>query len=215
MKTILLGLSSVLGLLTTPPAAPNSAQDLKTYLTIREQVKAMDLAVLKKIAENPVEKNVKRGLASYYTFIKVPLPENNPAAGKAAVDALETAATTYMDPLTYVKLAQIYAFDNPTFNVKQDRSKALKYLSIAWEIADLSDRATGDNALLTLIINNSLGLGDGFMADNANGRFAMKKAIDATRPEVLAARSRFKKLYNLSVKDEFTNSTNVERHYGG
>ncbi|QMW01078.1 hypothetical protein [Spirosoma foliorum] len=215
MKTLLLGLSSVLGLFTTPAAAPNSAQDLKDYLTIREQIKAMDMAALKKIATSPDEKTVKKGLATYYSFIKVPLPENNPAAGKAAVDALETAANTYMDPIAYVKLAIVYAQDNPSFNIKQDRTKSLKYLSIAWEIADLSDKATHDNALLTLIVNNSLGLGDGFYRDNTNGTFAMKKALDTIRPEVLAARGRFKKLYNLSVKDEFTGSTNVERHYGG
>lgn len=215
MKTILFGLSSVLGLFTTPAAAPNSVQDLKNYLTIRDQMKAADMTVLKKIASDPNEKTVKKGLATYYTFIKAPLPENNPAAGKSAVDALETAANLYMDPIAYVKLAIDYAHDNPAFNIKQDRTKSLKYLSIAWEIADLSDRATGDNALLTLIVNNSLGLGDGFYTDNTNGKFAMKKALDAIRPEVLSARGRFKKLYNLSVKDEFVGSTNVERHYGG
>ena len=214
MKTILLGLTSVLGLYTTPAVAPNSAQDLKSYLTIREQMKALDMPALKKITTDPNEKNVKKGLATYYTFIKAPLPENNPAAGKLAVDALETAVNIYMDPIAYVKLAIIYANDNPSFNIKQDRTKSLKYLSIAWEIADLSDRATGDNALLTLIINNSLGIGDGLLADNANGRFAMKKALDSIRPDVLNARNRFKKLYNLSVKDEFVGSTNVERHYG-
>ncbi|GAB4029867.1 hypothetical protein [Spirosoma gilvum] len=215
MKTILLGLSTVFGLYTNPSVAPNSAQDLKTYMTLRDQIKALDLAELKKIAANPSEKNVRKGLSTFYIFLKTPLPANNPAAGKSAIDALETAANTYMDPIAYVKLAMAYAQDNPTFALKQDRTKALKYLSIAWEIADLSDRATGDNALLTLIVNNSLGLGDGFVVENTNGRFAMKKALDAIRPEVLSARSRFKKLYNLTVKDENPGSTNVERHYGG
>ncbi len=212
MKTILL---SLFGLYTLPTAPQNSAQDLKNYLTIREQLKAADFTTLKKLAASPAEKTVKRGISSYYLFLKAPLPEGNPAVAKAAVDALETAANTYMDPVAYVKLAQIYAQDHPDFNVKQDRSRSLKYLSIAWEIADLSDRATGDNALLTLIINNSLGLADGFWADNVNGRFAMKKHLDAIRPDVLTARGRFKKLYNLTVKDEFVGSTNVERHYGG
>jgi hypothetical protein len=77
------------------------------------------------------------------------------------------------------------------------------------------DRATKDNGLLTLVVNSSLGLGDGFYTDHVNGKFAMKKALDIIRPDVLAARGRFKKLYNLSVKDEFAGSTNVERHYGG
>jgi hypothetical protein len=215
MNTILFAFSTLFTLFANPATAPNSAQDLKNYMNTREEIKAMDFASLKKIEENPAEKNVRKGLASYYTFIKAPLPENNPAAGKAAVDALETTAKTYMDPVAYVKLAIVYAQDNPSFNVKQDRVKALKYLSVAWEIADLSERATGNNALLTLIINNSLGLGDGFYADNVNGKFAMKKALDTIRPEVLASRVRFKKLYNLTVKDEFTGSTNVERHYGG
>lgn len=215
MLTILLGLSSLLGLYTTPAVPQNSAQDLKNYLPLREQLKAADLTALKKVAASPGEKNVKRGISTYYLFLKTPLPEGNPVVGKALVDALETAANTYMDPIAFVKLAQVYAHDNPDFKVKQDRTKALKYLSIAWEIADLSDRATGDNALLTLIINNSLGLGDGFWADQVNGRFAMKKTLDAIRTDVLSARGRFKKLYNLSVKDEFTSSTNVERHYGG
>ncbi|GAB2579220.1 hypothetical protein [Spirosoma areae] len=214
MKTILLGLSSVFSLFATPLAAPNSALDLKNYLTTREQLKTADLAALKKIAASSSEKNVKRGLSAYYAFLKTPLPDGNVVAAKASIDALETAANTYMDPITYVKLAIVYAQDNPSFNLKQDRKKALIYLSIAWEIADLSDRATGDNGLLTLIINNSLGLGDGLWADQVNGKFAMKKNLDAIRPDVLSARARFKKLYNLSVKDEFAGSTNLERHYG-
>jgi hypothetical protein len=215
MKNILFGLSSMLGLYTTSALAQNSVQDIKDYMVIRDQLKALDLAALQKITVSPAEKNVKKGLATYYTFLKIHLPENNPAAGKVAVDALEASANMYMDPIAFVKLAIVYAHDNPSFNVKQDRAKSLKYLSIAWEIADLTDRATGDNALLTLIINNSLGIGDGLLADNMNGRFAMKKALDAMRPGVLSARERFKKLYNLSVKDEFAGSTNVERHYGG
>jgi hypothetical protein len=215
MRNILFGLSSMLGLYTTPLVAQNSAQDLKNYLVIRDQLKAADLATLKKIATSPSEKNVRKGLATYYTFLKTPLPENNPVVAKTAVDALETAANTYMDPIAFVKLAIVYARDNPSFNVKQDRVRSLKYLSIAWEIADLSDRATGDNALLTLIVNNSLGIGDGLLADNENGQFAMKKALDAMRPGVLSARERFKKLYNLPVKDQFAGSTNVDRHYGG
>jgi hypothetical protein len=215
MRNILFGLSSMLGLYTTPLVAQNSAQDLKNYLVIRDQLKAADLATLKKIATSPSERNVRKGLATYYTFLKTPLPENNPVVVKTAVDALETAANTYMDPIAFVKLAIVYARDNPSFNVKQDRVRSLKYLSIAWEIADLSDRATGDNALLTLIVNNSLGIGDGLLADNENGQFAMKKALDAMRPGVLSARERFKKLYNLPVKDQFAGSTNVDRHYGG
>lgn len=214
MQTILLSLGSLFGLYTMSAVPQNSAQDLKNYLTIREQLKATDLPALKKIAANTGEKTVRRGISTYYLFLKTPLPDGNPAAGKALVDALETAASTYMDPIAYVKLAQLYTRDNPDFNVKKDQVKALKYLSIAWEIADLSDRATGDNALLTLIINNSLGVGDGLYGDNVNGRFAMKKALDSVRPSVLGARERFKKLYNLSVNDEFVGSTNVERHYG-
>ncbi len=215
MKNFLLGLGSVFGLYATPALAQNSAQDLKNYLTIREQFKATDLVALKKAAANPGEKTVRRGLSAYYLFLKTPLPEGDLVAAKGMVDALETAANTYLDPLSLVKLAQIYARDNPDFNVKQDRTKSLTYLSMAWEIADLSDRATGDNALLTVIINNTLGIGDGFVADDAQGRFALKKALDAIRPGVLSLRQRFKKLYNLSVKDEFVGSTNVERHYGG
>ncbi|CAN5427139.1 hypothetical protein BH09BAC4_BH09BAC4_10380 [soil metagenome] len=215
MKNLLVGLSSMLGLYTTSALAQNSVQDIKNYLVLKDQLKALDLATLQKITANPTEKNVKKGLATYYTFLKTPLPEHNPTAGKVAIDALEASANRYMDPIALVKLAIVYAHDNPSINIKQDRAKSLKYLSIAWEIADLADRATGDNALLTLIINNSLGIGDGLLADNANGRFAMKKALDAMRPGVLSARERFKKLYNLSVKDEVAGSTNVERHYGG
>jgi hypothetical protein len=215
MTTLLFALSTLFSLFGNPAVVPNSALDLKNYLTTRDAVKALDYNGVQKITATPTEKNVKKGLASYYAFLKVPLPENNPAAGKKAVDALEASLNLYMDPLAYVKLAVIYAQDNPAFNIKQDRIKSLKYMSIAWEIADLSDRATSDNGLLTLIINGSLGLGDGFWADNVNGKFAMKKALDTVRPDVLAARVRFKKLYNLSVKDEFVGSTNVERHYGG
>lgn len=213
MKNILIGLSSLLSLYAAPTLDKSSVNDLKNYLKVREELKVTDLSVLKKIAASPAEKNVRKGIATYYIFLKTPLPENNPAVARAEVDALETAANTYMDPIAYVKLAVVYARDNPEFNVKQDRMKSLKYLSIAWEIADLSDRATGDNGLLTLIVNNSLGIGDGLLADNINGRFQMKKALDTVRPGVLSARERFKKLYNLSVKDEFVGSTNVERHY--
>jgi hypothetical protein len=213
MKMILIAISIMFGLYATPATAPNSAQDLKNYLETREQVKAMDMAALKKIETSGDEKTVKKGLASYYTFIKAPLPDNDPAAGKAAINALEKAANIHMDPISYVKLAVVYSRDNPAFDIKQDRIKALKYLSIAWEIADLSDRSTKDNGLLTLIINNSLGLGDGFYADQVNGRFPMKKALDTIRPDVLSARLRFKKLYNLTVQDEFAGSTAVERHY--
>lgn len=215
MTTLMFTLSIILGLLGNPAVVPNSAQDLKNYLTTRDQIKALDFNAVQKITATPAEKTVRKGLASYYSFLKVPLPENNPAAGKKAVDALEASLNLYMDPLAYAKLALIYAQDNPAFNIKQDRVKSLKYLSIAWEIADLSDRATKDNGLLTLVVNSSLGLGDGFYADHVNGKFPMKKTLDTIRPEVLAARSKFKKLYNLSVKDEFTGSTNVERHYGG
>jgi hypothetical protein len=215
MATLMFTLSTLFGLFGNPAVVPNSAQDLKNYLVIRDQVKALDFNAVQKITATPAEKNVRKGLASYYTFLKISLPENNPAAGKKAVDALEASLNLYMDPLAYVKMAVIYARDNPAFNIKQDRIKSLKYMSIAWEIADLSDRATKDNGLLTLVVNGSLGLGDGFYTDHVNGKFAMKKALDTIHPEVLAARSRFKKLYNLSVKDEFTGSTNVERHYGG
>lgn len=215
MATLMFTLSTLFGLFGNPAVVPNSALDLKNYLVTRDQVKALDFNAVQKITATPTEKNVRKGLASYYTFLKVPLPENNPAAGKKAVDALEASLNLYMDPLAYVKLAVIYARDNPAFNIKQDRIKSLRYLSIAWEIADLSDRATKDNGLLTLIVNSSLGLGDGFYTDHVNGKFEMKKALDTIRPDVLAARSKFKKLYNLSVKDEFAGSTNMERHYGG
>nr|WP_295926624.1 hypothetical protein [uncultured Dyadobacter sp.] len=215
MTTLIFTLSIILGLFGKPAAVPNSALDLKNYVTTRDQIKALDFNAVQKITATPTEKNVRKGLASYYTFLKVPLPKNNPAAGKKAVDALEASLNLYMDPLAYVKMAVIYAQDNPAFNIKQDRVKSLKYLSIAWEIADLSDRATKDNGLLTLVVNSSLGLGDGFYTDHVNGKFAMKKTLDTIRPDVLAARAKFKKLYNLSVKDEFAGSTNVERHYGG
>jgi hypothetical protein len=213
-NALLIGLALAFGSLPGRAADQNSAQDLKTYLSDREQVKALELPALKAMTADAHEKNAKRGIAAYYTFLKTRLPDGDIAAAKSSIDALEASANTYMDPLAYVKLAVIYSRDNPTFGIKQDETKALQYLSIAWELADLSDRATGDNALLTLIINNTLGLGDGFVAENASGKFAMKQALDTVRPAVLKERERFKKLYNLSVKDEFPGSTNVERHYG-
>jgi hypothetical protein len=212
--TLLIGITLAFGFLPGRAADQNTAQDLKSYLSDREQVKALELPALKAMAADLHEKNTKRGIAAYYTFLKTHLPDGDVAAAKSSIDALEAAAGVYMDPLTFVKLAIVYARDNPTFGVKQDETKALQYLSVAWELADLSDKATGDNGLLTLIINNTLGLGDGFLTESVNGKFAMKQALETIRPTVLKERERFKKLYHLSIKDEFPGSTNVERHYG-
>ena len=165
---------------------------------------------MKTIAANSGEKDTRRGLAEYYFFLKTPKPETE-ADGAKMIDLLLKAADTYMDPVTYVKLANLYSQDYPAYGSKRDLTRCLRYLSVAWEMADLSDKATGDNALLTLIINNTLGLGDGLFGEG--DKIALKKSLDAIRPGVLEARERFKKLYGLSVKDESPGTTALERHY--
>ena len=192
--------------------AQSTVDDLKAYLTQRDEIKTLDLPALKTIAANDHEKNTRRGLAEYYIFLRTPKSEGDAAAGAKQADAFVQAADTYMDPVTYVKLATFYSQDFPDFGSKRDLTKCLRYLSISWEMADLSDKATGDNALLTLVINNTLGLGDGIFG-NSGGKADLKKILDAIRPDVLKARERFKKMYGLSVKDEYPDSTNLERHY--
>ena len=217
MKTLLLAA----GLLTVAtPAfaqfgvvnAQDAADELKGYLAQRDEIKTLELPALKTIAGDPKEKHSRRGLAEYYMFLKNSRPGGDAAAGKKQIDALLQAADTYMDPLTFVKLAILYSNDYPDYGSKRDLTKCLRYLSIAWEMADVSDKATGDNALLTLVINNTLGLGDGIFGD-AKNQADLKKILDTIRPDVLKARERFKKMYGASVKDDEPGSTGVERHY--
>lgn len=214
MKTIhLVGLSLLLVLHANFALAQNTVDDLKVYLAQRDEIKTLDLAALKTIAANSGEKNTRRGLAEYYIFLKTPKEENDTATGARMIDTLVKAADTYMDPVTYVKLARLYSTDYPAYGSKRDLTKCLRYLSISWEMADLSDKATGNNDLLTLVVNNTLGLGDGLFGSGGDDKATLQKTLDAIRPDVLKARERFKKLYSLSVKDESPGSTNLERHY--
>ncbi len=214
MKTIrLVALSLLLVLQASFALAQNKVDDLKTYLAQRDEIKKLDLPALKTIAASASEKNTRRGLAEYYIFLNTPKEESDIATGAKMIDALVKAADTYMDPLTYVKLARLYSTDYPAYGSKRDLTKCLRYLSISWEMADLSDKATGNNDLLTLVINNTLGLGDGLFGSDGDDKATLKKTLDAIRPDVLKARERFKKLYSLSVKDESPGSTNLERHY--
>ena len=50
MKNILIGLTSLLSLYVAPTLDKSSVNDLKNYLKVREELKATDLTVLKKIA---------------------------------------------------------------------------------------------------------------------------------------------------------------------
>lgn len=207
-------LTLLLALRIGTASAQGTVEQLKTYMAERDKIKTLDLAALKAITDNRKETNVRRGLAEYYVFLKTPVADGDAAAGTQAANALEKAADLYMDACTYVKLAGMYSQDYPGYGVKRDETKLLRYLSTAWEIGDLSDKATGDNAVLTLIVNNTLGLGDGVLGSGTADKPDLKKTLDAIRPDVLKARARFKKLYGLSVKDETPGSTNLERHYG-
>ncbi len=214
MKTLPAFAACVLFVFHTGAAlAQGTVDELKSYMAQKEEIKALELPAVQAIAANPKEKNSRRGLAEYYVFLKSPRPAGDVAAGTKSVSALLQAADKYMDPATFVKLATLYSNDYPDYGSKRDLTKCLRYLSILWEMADLADKATGDNALLTMVIDNTLGLGDGIFGDGSK-QAELKKILDEIRPDVLKARERFKKMYGLSVKDETPGSTNVERHYG-
>ena len=118
-----------------------------------------------------------------------------------------------MNPSGYTNLAKLHFSGSDAFKVKANKELSLKYLAISWEIAEVTNTATKDNTILTMIINGTLGLGDTFYMEENQGGLNMTKAIEDMKPEVLMERDRFKKLYLLSVTDQYPGSLAIDRHY--
>ncbi len=195
------------------PAPLLSCVDLKIYLPLRDELQTLGLPALQAIAADPQQPGIKRGVAAYYVFLQTLAAGVSAAEAKRAISALDDVTNTFMDPCSYVKLAALYADDYPEFGVLRNLVRALKYLSISWELGELVTEATGDNALLTLILSNNLGLGDAIFGSQTSSLSELKQILDLIRPEVLEARERFRLLYHLSFPDKCPGTTAVERHY--
>ena len=180
------------------------------YLPLADKLRAGTYEQVLALAAKPKPTLQEAALALYFAASK------GAAAGKVTdADSLRfmfAAADVYLDPMANINVARLSQRGSGFAGLRQPTvDMTFRYLNRAWETGQVfTDNGVGTD-IWEMIAGATLGLADGFDAADINDEYPTSKTLDRLRPELLAFRNSFARLYGLKVPT--TTTTVFERHY--